>query len=55
MPAPAAGTYPAYFGRYITLVDANSVAEAIEKYSSAIINFVKDIPIEKVDYILDFD
>ena len=50
MPAPAAGTYPVYFARYINLVDANSVAEAIEKYSSAIINFIKNIPIEKVDY-----
>lgn len=50
MPAPVTGTYPAYFEKYINLVDANSVAEAIEKYSSDIITFVENIPTEKVDY-----
>lgn len=50
MPALAAGTYPPYFENYIHLVQANSVAEAIEIYSADIVNFFKSIPAEKVDY-----
>ncbi len=50
MPAPAAETYPAYFGNYIRLVNANSVAEAVQKYSEEILSFFKNIPAGKVDY-----
>ncbi|MCW3107929.1 MAG: DinB family protein [Segetibacter sp.] len=50
MPAPVTGTYPAYFSNYINLVHADSVAEAIERYSLNIVNFFKSIPSEKVDH-----
>lgn len=50
MPTLATGTYPPYFSKYINLVDADSVTEAIEKYSDAIINFFRNIPAEKIDY-----
>ena len=50
MPALTAGTFPAYFGNYINLVHASSIAEAIDRYSANILNFFKTIPGEKVDY-----
>lgn len=50
MPAPATGTYPAYFANYINLVHTDSVAEAIDTYSSDILHFFKSIPSEKADY-----
>lgn len=50
MPAPAPGTYPPYFENYIKLADADTVAEAIEKYSPCIIGFFRNIPTDKVNY-----
>jgi uncharacterized damage-inducible protein DinB len=50
MPAPVAGSYPPYFANYISLVDVDSVIEAIERHSLNILNFFKSIPAEKVAY-----
>jgi uncharacterized damage-inducible protein DinB len=50
MPRPTPGTFPAYFERYISLVDANDVKEAIEKYSPSLIDFFSNIPADKYDY-----
>jgi uncharacterized damage-inducible protein DinB len=44
------GPYPAFFGNYIRLVDADSVADAGERYSTEIIEFFKNIPNEKAAY-----
>lgn len=49
MPTPAAGTYPPFMGNYIKLVVAETVVEAIEKYSTTIIDFFKSIPEDKVE------
>jgi uncharacterized damage-inducible protein DinB len=43
-------TYAAYFEKYISLVDAETVKDAIEKYSASIDNFFTSIPQDKVDY-----
>jgi uncharacterized damage-inducible protein DinB len=43
-------TYPAYFEKYVSLVDAETVKDAIEKYSASINNFFTNIPQNKVDY-----
>jgi uncharacterized damage-inducible protein DinB len=45
-----AGTYPAYFDNYIQQVNADTVKEAIEKYSTTIRQFFKSIPEEKAGY-----
>lgn len=50
MPEPAAGTYPPYFTRYIELVQAGTVTEAIEKHSASILQFFNNIPTEKIEY-----
>lgn len=50
MPAPVTGTYPAYFENYINLVHANTLSEAIDKYSKPISDFYTTIPEEKLDY-----
>jgi uncharacterized damage-inducible protein DinB len=50
MPTLAAGTYPPYFDNYIKLVEADTVNEAMQKYSSSLLAFVKSIPANKVDY-----
>jgi hypothetical protein len=42
--------YPAYFEKYVSLVDAETVKDAIEKYSASIDNFFTNIPQDKVDY-----
>jgi uncharacterized damage-inducible protein DinB len=44
------GTYAAYFQKYISLVDAETVTEAINKYSSSINVFFADIPEDKTEY-----
>ena len=44
------GTYPAYAAGYINLVSADSVAEAIGKYSSSVTTFFKNLPQEKIGY-----
>lgn len=50
MPNLAPGTYPAFIDGYLTFVHADTVAEAIEKYSGSILHFFKSIPGEKVGY-----
>lgn len=50
MPKPATGTYPAYFERYVNLVDADSIQEAIEKYSQSAIGFFAAVPASKVGF-----
>ncbi len=44
------GTYPAFIQGYLSFVDADTVADAIEKYSDSIKNFFRNIPAEKVNY-----
>ncbi|MDB5246729.1 MAG: DinB family protein [Segetibacter sp.] len=44
------GSYPAYAAGYINLVSADSVTEAIEKYSSILLTFFKNIPEDKIAY-----
>ena len=50
MPAPVAGTYPAFFDGYIKRVEAENLQEAIEKHSSNILGYFHDIPVLKADY-----
>lgn len=50
MPDLTPGTYPAFIEGYLSFVNANSVAEAIEKYSSSLSTFFKNIPSGKIDY-----
>jgi len=50
MPKPTPGTYPVYFDRYISLVDTNDVKEAISKYSKPIMQFFRNVPVEKENY-----
>ena len=50
MPTLTAGTYPPSFSRYINLVGAESVEEAIKKYSNEILNFFSELSAEKTKY-----
>jgi uncharacterized damage-inducible protein DinB len=50
MSSPIAGTYPAYFERYVDLVQADSVSVAVDKYNENLIAFFKNVPGEKVNY-----
>ncbi len=50
MPKPALGSYPSFAVSYVNLVEADTVKDAIEKYSHAIAGFFKSIPTEKIDY-----
>src|SRR4051812_3047960 len=50
MPNLTPGTYPAFIKGYLQFVNTDLVAEAIEKYSSNISDFFKNIPGEKISY-----
>lgn len=50
MSKPLAGTYPVYFERYILLVDAASLGEAREKYSSGLVSYFEQLSPAKADY-----
>ena len=50
MPQLATGSFPPYFGNYINLVHADSVAQAVDRYSSGILNFFKNVPSDKIDH-----
>ncbi len=50
MPNLTPGTYPAFIEGYLSFVKADTLAEAIEKYSGSISDFFKNISPEKVDY-----
>jgi uncharacterized damage-inducible protein DinB len=49
MPKPIVGTYPAFAANYVNLVDADSVQEAVTKYSDELNTFFRSIPAEKVE------
>lgn len=44
------GTYPAYFDKYIQLVETDSVTEAINKYAQPLIKFFESIPKDKAGH-----
>lgn len=48
MPNLAPGTFPSFATNYISLVCADSVDEAIEKYSSSVIVFFRSLPENKI-------
>lgn len=50
MPNLTPGTYPAFIEGYLRFVNADTVAEAIEKYPATITDFFKNIPEGKVTY-----
>jgi uncharacterized damage-inducible protein DinB len=50
MPKPTPGTYPVYFDNYISLVDTDSLKDALDRYSPEIIKFFRNIPVEKESY-----
>ena len=50
MPRPIAGTYPAYFDNYISLVQAASATEAIGQYGNEVVQAFRNIPAEKADF-----
>lgn len=50
MPNLTPGSYPAFIAGYLRFVDADTVAEAIQKYSGSISEFFKNIPAEKATY-----
>ncbi|MBX9734376.1 MAG: DinB family protein [Chitinophagaceae bacterium] len=47
---PQTNDYPAYFGRYINLVDANDLQTAVTTYSRPLTYFFVNLPEEKADY-----
>lgn len=50
MPNLTPRTYPAFIDGYLSFVHADTVAEAIKKYSGSISDFFKNIPAEKISY-----
>jgi len=50
MPNLAPGTYPAFMDDYLRFADADTVAEAVQKYSGAIAGFFENISADKVSY-----
>jgi hypothetical protein len=50
MSRPQATDFPAYFSRYISQVDADSVHEAIKKYAGPLADFYTHLPEDKADY-----
>ena len=49
MPRPVESDFPAYFSRYISKVDADTIAQAITKYAT-LTNFYTNLPEEKADH-----
>ena len=47
MPKPIPGTYPAYFEKYVNLVEATNLRGAIDKYGQSLTEFFGNIPEEK--------
>lgn len=47
MSKPKPGTYPAYFDKYIQLVETDSATEAIDEYAQPLIAFFENIPEDK--------
>ena len=50
MPRPQATDFPHYFARYISRVDADSLAEAMTKYTNLLADFYTDLPEAKAEY-----
>lgn len=50
MPQPNAADFPEYFGRYVSKVDAGSLAEAAEKYAGELNAFYTGLPEDKAMY-----
>lgn len=50
MSRPQASDFPAYFSRYISKVDTDSVHEAIKKYAKSLADFYTGLPEDKADY-----
>lgn len=50
MPRPQSSEFPSYFGRYISKVAADSVAEAIQRYAADLNHFYTSLPEDKADY-----
>lgn len=47
MPKLKTGTYPAYFDRYINLVETDTISATIEKYAAQVNEFFDQLPAEK--------
>jgi uncharacterized damage-inducible protein DinB len=50
MARPVSGSYPAYFQNYINQVKAENIAEAVDKYGKAVVDFFRGIPEDKSTY-----
>ena len=50
MPRPQPSDFPPYFGKYISLVNANTLAEAKGKYAEPLLTFYTNLTEEKADY-----
>ncbi len=50
MSRPQASDFPAYFARYISKVDADTIHEAINKYATSLTGFYTTLPEEKAGY-----
>lgn len=50
MPRPQKTEYPEYFDRYISLVEADSIAALISKYNDAQIQYIDTLPDDKADF-----
>jgi uncharacterized damage-inducible protein DinB len=50
MSRPQQGSYPEYFGNYISNVEGDNIAEVVDKYATGVIEFFKNIPLDKVSY-----
>lgn len=50
MSRPQKTEYPEYFDRYISLVNADSIAEMIGKYNDAQIAYIDALPDDKADF-----
>jgi hypothetical protein len=50
MPKPIAADFPAYFSRYISKANANSLSEAVSIYAASLVDFYTGLPEAKADY-----
>ena len=50
MPRPQLTDFPPFYNTYVSKVDADSVSEAITKYTEALQSFYKNLPEDKAEY-----
>lgn len=50
MPRPQATDFPPFYNTYVSKVDADSVSEAITKYTEALQSFYNSLPEDKAEY-----